>query len=224
MIITQLSEVIWRFYNDGRVSSAGITFTEADILQMVKMGYANMQRLLSYEARKTAEGDEYYFYSGILSIKRFALSPLNSKGMRRLDMMGVETFRLPKNAHITNVYPVGCSGGEADFISTQVSPGEENFYAGDPDMSFFRFHVLKGQGINTYNWPMCATSGDVESTFYDPTMDVPLDICFNVASQILDRTLRIPGFTGKSTDNSFETPTMIQFRSRLQAPQDQPIV
>lgn len=224
MIIKQLSEVIFRFYNDGRVSSTGITFTESDILQMAKMAYANMQRLLYYESKKAGDGDEYYFYSGILSIKRLALSDANSKRMRRLDMAGIETYRLPKNSHLTNVYPIGCAGEEGDFVSTQVAPGEENFYIGDPELSFFKFHVLKGQGINTYNWPSCVKYGDVESTFDDPEMDVPLDIGFNIASQILDRTLRIPGFTGKSTDNSFETPTMIQLRSRLQAPQDQPIV
>lgn len=224
MIIKQLAEVIFRFYNDGRVSSTGITFTEADILQMAKMAYANMQRLLYYESKKDGGGDEYYFYSGILSVKRFPLSDANSKGMRRLDMTGIETYRLPKNSHLTNVYPIGCTGEEGDFVSTQVAPGEENFYAGDPELSFFKFHVVKGQGINTYNWPGCVRSADVESTFDDPAMDVPLDICFNVASQILDRTLRIPGFTGKSTDNSFETPTMIQLRSRLQQQQDQQLV
>lgn len=224
MIISQLAEVIWRFYNDGRVSSTGVTITEADILQMVKMNYSNMQRLLYYESKKVNDGDEYYFYSGILSVKRFPLSEANMKGMRRADMSGVETYRLPKNSHITNVYPVGCSENEGDFEATQVAPGEENFYAGDPDMSFFRFFVLKGQGVNTYNLPPCVKSIDVEATFDDPKMDVPLDICFNIANQILGLTLRIPGFLGKSTDNSFESPQMIQMRNRLQAQQDQQVV
>lgn len=223
MIITQLSEIVWRFYQDGRAASTAQSFTEADILQMCKLAYSDMMRQLYYASKKLNDGDEYYFYSGILSVKRFKLSDANMKGMRRADMSGVEIYRLPKNSNFTTVYAVGCSDNDGEAL-TQVQPGEEVFYEGNSEFSLFKFYVPKGQGINTYNLPPCVKALDVETTFDDPKMEVSLDIGYNIAQQILGVTLRIPGFAGKETDNSFSPPHAIQLKNRLAAQQQEPIV
>lgn len=214
MTLTQLSEVIFRFYSEGRISSTGLSFKKADILQMSKMAYSNITRLLAYEARKMNDGREYYFYSSELSIKKFTLSPADSRGMRRADLTGEDLYMLPKNEHFTNVYPVGCHESIGDTL-TQVEPGEENFYIGNSKFSDFEFFVVKGMGVNTYHLPPCVTGLEIESTFDRPGINIPLDIGFNISQQVLGMTLRIPGFIGKETDNSFQTPQAIQLKNRL---------
>jgi hypothetical protein len=132
-----------------------------------------------------------------------------------------DLYRLPKNSDSIIVYPVGCNGTEGVGELTQVQPGEEVFYAGNADFKFYRFYVYKGKGIDTYNLPPCAKSIDVEATFDDADIDIPLDIAFEISSDILGISLRIPGFAGKGIDNSFEPPKSEQLRRQLQ--QAQPI-
>ena len=218
MKIGQLTEVIYRFQNEGRVNSTALTFKKPDILQMVKMAYSNITRLLAYEARKMNDGREYYFYSSELSIKSFPLSDADTRGMRRIDMSSEDLYMLPKNEHIPNVYPVGC--GDPGRAITQVEPGEENFYIGDSKFDFFEFFVVKGMGLNTYHLPPCVKKLEVESTFDRPDINIPLDIGYNISTQILGITMRIPGFVGKDTDNSFSSPQTVQLKNRLQQQQE----
>jgi hypothetical protein len=83
MNISLLTENIWRFYNDGRNEATRQTLREADILQMVKMDYSRRMRELYYSSKKMEEGDEYYFFSGILSVKRFILGDPDMKGKKK---------------------------------------------------------------------------------------------------------------------------------------------
>jgi hypothetical protein len=219
MKLKQLGEIVFRFYNEGRVNVTQLTLKEADILQYCRIAFANIMRQLYYANKKMNDGDEYYFSSPVLDIKKFALTEPNAVGMRRADMSAFDLYRLPKNSHIPNVYPVGQGCGTQDVGEiTQVQPGEENFYLG-PEFSDFMFYVVKGRGINTYHVPSCIKEVDVEATYDNDNVEVSDDIAFDVANQVLGVALRIPGFVGKDTDNPYLPPQSIQLKRAIQQPE-----
>lgn len=201
MELGQLSEIILYAYNSGRLKSTNKTFSKQDIFQMAKMSFANSLRELYYANKKLNEGDEYYFTSPLLNIKRFVLSDLIGDKFKRVEMCDINLFRLPKNAHFTNFYPVGCGDNNIDI--TQVQPAEENFYLGY-DFSNYVFCVAKGNGLNFYHLPSCITHVDVEAT-YDEGEEtiIPLDMAFDIVNQVLGVTLRVPGFGNKVVDNAY---------------------
>lgn len=219
MTLKQLSEIAYRMYNEGRVKATNQNFKQADITQMCTVAAANIFRQLYYSNKKLKEGEEYYFYSPLLSVNRFDLTDANIQGMRRASMKGFDLYRLPKNAHFTNVYPVGtgCKGNE-NMEVTQVSPGEENFYL-SPEFTFFMFYVVKGVGINTYHLPPCITSVDVETTYNSDEADISMDVAFDAIQQVLGTTLRIPGFYNKTQDNPYQSPQLAQLRRAVQQPE-----
>jgi len=108
---------------------------------------------------------------------------------RRCDMSDISMYRMPGNSHITNVYPVGaCSNDELGEI-TQVNPGEENFYANDPDFSDIMFFCIKGKGVDVYNVPPCVKSLDIEATYDGPADELEIDSA--IASVIVDQILNV---------------------------------
>lgn len=215
MIIGQLSEVIWVFYQDGRVQSTHQNLKKEDILQYAKMALSNMLRQLYYSNKRLQDGDEYYASAPLLSVINFKLSE-EKHGKRRVDMSEFDLYRLPKNSHIVSIFPVGCS--ERQTSLSQVQPGEEYFYQ-SPTFKDFQYYVEKGRGVDVYNLPECINSVDIESTFDTDEIDVSLDVAFDVANQVLGVTLRIPEFMGKDVDNSF-SPSQRLLKQRI-APQEE---
>lgn len=206
MKLGALSELIWNLYAEGRQKSTAQTFSQADVREFAKTAFSRMMRQAYVSGKKMGMGDEYYFYSPILSIKRFKVGEADSKGMRRVDMGDIDLYRLPQNSHFSNVYPVGCGGTEG-FETTQVSPAEENFYIGNPDFSSFRFYKVFGNGINTYNYPPCVTNVDIETTYdMGEETEISLDFCYDVANLTLSRMLGIPDFMGRTVDNPYTLP------------------
>lgn len=205
MRLGKLSELIWQLYASGRQKSTEQTFAIEDVKEFAKTSFSRMMRQAYVSGLKLGMGEEYYFYSPILAIQRFTLGEVDIKGMRRADMTGLDLYRLPKNAHFTNVYPVGCGGTEG-FELTQVSPGEENFYTG-VDFASFHFYVVKGTGINTYHLPPCATGVDIETT-YDANDDteISLDFAYDVCNLVLTRMTGVPDFVGRTVDNPYSLP------------------
>jgi hypothetical protein len=125
--------------------------------------------------------------------------------MRRADMIAFDLFRMPHDAHIPNAYPVGCNdGGDFKSISLLEMAGEEYFYAGNPEFKSFKFGVVKGRGIDTYNLPPCVKSLDVESTFDSPDLDpdISLDVAYEASNMTLGKMIGIPEFMNTGTDNS----------------------
>lgn len=189
MRLSTVSEIVWRFYQNGKVLANNQKLLEADITQKCKVLFSDAMRQRYYDSMK---GDEfgrpdYSFSSPVLDIKRFDLSSEEVNGARRADMGEFDLYRLPKNSHFTNVYPVGsCKNDEVGEI-TQVSPGEENFYINDPELSHFKFYVVKGRGINTYNIPVCVKFLDIETTYDSDDVDIEMSI----ASQIIDQVLNV---------------------------------
>jgi hypothetical protein len=218
MKIKTLSEVIFRFYSEGRPKATAMTFNERDIAQMVKLNFAELVRQQYYNSKKMDEYNrpDYSFVSPILSIKRFTLSDTNSRGMRRADMGEFDLFRLPKNEHFANVYFVGegCDGFDTDEI-TQVETGEENFYINNPDLSSFKFYVVKGRGINTYNVSPCIKSVDIETTYSSDDIDIEMAMAYEIASAMLGLLLKIKQVPLKILDNNY-APQPTELKHRLQ--------
>lgn len=203
MKIALLSEVIWQFYNQGRAQATNRSFDKEDILQYLKMSVAEISRKMYFEYKKNGDGEEFYFSSPMLNVKRFTLADANERGARRIDLSAWDLIRLPRDYHITNIYPVGdCTTDEDVKAVTLVTPGEENFYR-KPKFNFFQFAVVKGRGIDAYHLPLCVKSLDVETTFVDTDIDISLDVCFNAANSVLGVMLGVPGFIAKNVDNAY---------------------
>lgn len=191
MLLGVLRELGWKLYQNGKASATNQNLTKADIGQKCKLLFADAMRQRYYESKQRDDfgQPDYSFSSPVLSVKRFELPEANDRGVRRCDMSAWDMYRLPGNTHIPNVYPIGkgCKNDQLGEI-TQVNPGEENFYANDPDMSDFQFFVIKGRGLDTYHVPPCINALDVEATF-DVGDDT--DIEDGIASNIIDQILEV---------------------------------
>lgn len=219
MQLKKLSEIIWSIYQDGRVSATSVTYKEADIIELCTLALSQMQTMVFVAGQKRKDGNDNYAMAPMLSTQRFKLSAVEASGKRRADMSKFDLFRLPKNTHIVNVYPVGEGNCGAPGKSLSlVAPGEENFYLG-PNFSFFQFGVVKGTGVDAYNLPPCTHSLDIESTFNSEEIDVSNDVGYNIAQQVLGMVLRVPGFSG-DTDNPYVSPQLQQLRRQLPATPD----
>jgi len=218
MKIKQLTEVIWKFYSDGRPKATAQTLSRPDIMQMCLLSFADLMRNQYYKSKQMDEFGQadYSFLSPILSIKRFPLSDANGVGMRRADMGDFDLLRLPKNTHFTNIYPVGtdCNGDMIGDI-TQVSPGEENFYL-SPDFSSYQFFVVKGRGVNTYHVPPCIKEIDIETTYSSDDIDIAMDIAYQVAVTVLSVGVKVNGVPIKLLDNNY-APQSREIKEKLQA-------
>jgi hypothetical protein len=217
MILKEVSEVVYFFYERGRALATAKTYDKEDISMFVRMGVSNKMVQNFYATKKLNEGDEYYITSALLSVQRFELSAPDSRGMRRADMSKFDVYRLPKNAHVVNAYPVGCGGTESKSI-TIVAVGEEYFYQ-KPKFDSFKFGVPKGRGINTYHLPPCAKFLDVESTFDSDFVDVSLDVAYEVAREVLGVMLGVPFQAGKDPENTYaEVHSQLRQRVNQQQP------
>lgn len=222
MLLSVLSETIWQIYQEGRAKSTTRSFDQQDVQQYTKLAVAEVMRILYYNSKRNKDGNAFYFISPLLSIQPFSLGEANLIGMRRADMTGVDMFRMPHDAHIVSMYPRGCGDG-GDYKSIDlVEAGEEYFYAGNPKYKFFKFGVVKGSGIDTYNLPPCIETLDVEASFdsTDLDPDISMDVAFDASNLVLGKMIGMPEFTNKSTDNSYTLPQRnLKQRLSLQQPQ-----
>lgn len=217
MRIKQVAEICWTFFYDGRPKATAQTLSQEDFKQMCLLAFANNTRATYYKSKQLDQFNEpdYSFISPILDTRRFTLTEANIIGMRRADMCDTDLFRLPKNAHFTNVYPVGadCNGIALGEV-TQVCAGEENFYL-SPDFTSFLFYVVKGRGLNTYNLPPCVKEVDVESTYNADDIDISMDLAYDVIMAVLGTSIKVNGIPIKILDNPY-SPQPHEVKKRLQ--------
>jgi hypothetical protein len=211
MLLSILSNINYEFYNQGRPKSTNRSYSERDIMQFLKLAAGNILRTRYYEEIKRNGKSDLSLISPLLSIQEFLLGDPNEAGMRRADMSAFDLYRMPHDTHFSNVYPIGCVGTESQAIAI-IESGEEYYYL-KPDFKSFKFGVVKGRGINTYNLPPCATAISVEAPF-DGTdkdgnmidVDIPLDICYDASNYVLGRVIGIPDFMNKGVDNPYTIP------------------
>ncbi len=204
MKLSSVTEVVWRWYQQGKADATTQTLKLPDIQQAVAMGYAGIMRDIFLANKKAKNENEYYFYSGDLTIKEFPLSEPNIQGMRRA-LITDEVVRLPQNADVTNVYPIGtCNGLNGEI--TQVQPAEENFYL-SADFADFLFFVQKGKGINTYHLPPCIEKIAVERIYFEADMEISLDVAFDILKVVLQMIFAVKGTWDKD---------QIELRKRLE--------
>lgn len=224
MLLSELSETVWQIYNEGRPKSTIRNFSQKDVQQYVKLAVSEVFRILYYNSKRNKDGNAFYFISPLLSIQPFELSDPNLIGMRVADMSQFDLFRMPHDAHIVSMYPVGCND-HGDFKSISlVEAGEEYFYAGNPKFIKFQFGVVKGKNIHTYNLPPCVKKLDVEASFDSPDLDpdISLDVAFDASSLVLGKMIGMPEYTNKVTDNSYSLPQRnLKQRLSVQQPEVQ---
>lgn len=207
MTLDILSEFVWNWYQNGMPDATRQFLEEDDIQQMVRMSAANNFRqqyifgqkiLPARRIQPPPDEHEYYFLSPLLKVIRFKLSDADELAMRRADMGKYDLYRLPKNAHFTNIYMVNfaCAGLKKAEL-TLVPNGQEKFYAGKPKFASIVFGSIVGRGINTFNVPPCISSLDVETTYDDDSADISLDICFDVAVDVLRNAWQVGEVTGE---------------------------
>lgn len=221
MLLSQLEEINWQVYNDGRAKATNRSFDRRDIREFLIMAINEIWRVLYFSSKRNKDGTPFYFVSPTLSIQTFKLSPPNLIGMRRADMSEFDLLRMPHDMHFVSLYPVGCNdGGDYKSISL-VDPSEEYFYAGNPTFKSFRFARVMGRGLNTYNLPPCVKSLDVESTFKSAEIDPDIsnDVAYDASNMVLGRFIGIPEFENTQSDNSL-TPAKKILRQRI--PNQQP--
>lgn len=201
MTVNQLAEILWQLYDGGRPSATNQTLEREDMEQLVYLKSAEALKMRFYESRKLDEGEKTDFLGGMLGVRTYPLSEATAQG-KRVATYKEEVMRLPRNSDVTNVYPVNsnCNQTIGNTI-TQVQPGEENFYINDTDLKFFMFFVQKGKEIVTYNIPSCIEKIEVERIYTTTDLDVPLDVAYDVATNILGVTLKVRGFI-PTEDNS----------------------
>lgn len=194
MKVIQLSEIIWQLYDGGRPTATNQTLEQDDIQQMVYLKSADQLKLRFYESRKIDEGEKTDFIAGMLGVRKYDLSDANIKG-KRSALYNDEVMRLPRNMDVTNIYTLAsnCNGDIGNTI-TQIQPGEENFYINDDDLKSFMFFVQKGNSIDTYNIPPCIEEIEVERIYTTDDLDIPQDLAYEVAINILGVTLKVRGF------------------------------
>lgn len=222
MLLSELSETVWQVYSNGRARATSRNFAEKDVNQLLKLSVAEVFRLLYFASKRNKDGNAFYFISPLLSIQKFDLSEPNLIGKRRADMSAFDLFRMPHDAHIVSAYPVGCNdGGDYKSISL-VEAGEEYFYAGNPKFKSFKFGVVKGRGLDTYNLSTCVNALDIESSFDSPDLDpdISLDVAYEAANMTLGKMIGIPEFMNTGTDNSV-THLQKNLKQRLYNPQTQ---
>lgn len=203
MTTKQLSEIIYNIYDGGRPSATNVTLGKEDMAQLVFMESAYQLKMRFYQSRKDADDEKTDFIAGMLGTRVYDLTDADYRGKRSATYTE-EVLRLPKNSDVTNVYMVGSDCKETVNGSiTQVQPGEENFYMNDLDLRWYIFFVQKGKKIDTYNVPPCVKKIEVERVYTDNSMDVPLDIAFEVAMGILGFTLKVRGFV-PTEDNAYD--------------------
>lgn len=193
MTLLHLSEIVWQFYQQGRPSADSQTFGEADILQFLKLSLSNVLRKAYYDSKRLDEYGEpdYALIANFLSIKRFDLGEASADGTRLIDISSEEFFRFPKNAQLSNVYPVNNKcGGQKLKPSTLVAPGE-HYYFRAAKFEKYLHHEQSNKFIKTYNFPPCVEKVDVESTFTSEEINVILDVAYDAAVFVLNMTLGI---------------------------------
>jgi hypothetical protein len=216
MLLSTLSELNWQMYNSGRAKATSRSFSKEDVLEFLKLSVAEVFRIYYNASKRNKDGNAFYFISPLLSILPFKLGEANLIGMRRADMTGFDMFRMPHDAHIVSMYPIGCNdGGDCKSIDL-VEAGEEYFYEGKAEYNFFKFAVIKGTGLNTYNLPPCVTKLDVESSFDAPGIDpdISRDVAFDASNLVLGKMLGMPEFMNKGIDNSY-TPQQKELKQRI---------
>lgn len=201
MKLDQLSEVLWQVYDGGRPSATNQTLEQEDFGQLVYMAAASSLKLRLYESRKDRDDEKTDLIAGMLSSMQFELTDANYQG-RRTAAFTEEVMRLPKNTDVTNVYMVADNcGGTVNGEITQMQPAEENFYANDTDLKFFKFYVQKAGRIDTYNIPPCVKKIEVERIYLTENLDIPLDMAFEISTYILGVVVKMKGFI-PTEDNS----------------------
>ena len=216
MKLTQLSEVIWQYYDGGRPTANNQTLEQDDIAQMVFMALAQQSNLRLFQSRKEGDGEKTDFLGGMLSSIQYDLTEANYQG-RRSATYNEEVIRLPKNSDVANVYMVGedCEGTINGSI-TQVQPAEENFYINDPNLKVYQFFVQKKNRIDTYNVPPCVKKIEVERIFMVDDLDVPLDVAFGVATYVLGTSLKVRGFIPTEDDTYDGNRNELRYRMEQQ--------
>jgi len=220
MKLKQVSEVIWQIYNKGRAKATAQTYNKNDIKQLVTMGVGQKMRARYIEGKKLDVRNDYYYYTGDLDSKPYDLGEANMIGMRRIEIPD-DIIKLPNNMDIVNVYPVGsCKGTDGSKQITQVAPGEENFYltAAFEDFWFFR---EKGKGLNFYHIPPCVKQIEVERVYVNDNLDVSLDLCYDVGTEILGIIFKAKQtIIVKPTDNPYQ-PDAVELRKKLEEQQQE---
>lgn len=189
MILKNIKELAWRWYQNGKAYASDQHLRQQDIEFKLKLLIADALRQRYYESKQLDGRPDPSPVSSMLTVMSFELGDPDGRGMRRLNMGGVNMYRLPSNSHIPNIWPSsgGCGTDEVGQI-TQVDTGEENFYINSPDHKDFKFFVIKGGGLNTYNIPPCVKGLDVEATF---DIGDSADIDMGIASMAVDQLLGV---------------------------------
>lgn len=219
MLLSQLQEVNWQVYYDGRAKATNRGFDKEDIREFLLLAINEVWRVLYFASKRNKDGNTFYFVSPTLSIQEFPLGEVNPSGVRVADMSKFDMLRMPHDMHFVNIIPLGDCEGMGKSIPV-VEPSEENFYKNK--FPFFQFARVSGRNLLTFHVPPCASKVEVESTFTAPHLDPDIspDVAFDASNIVLGRFIGIPEFSNSGKDNPL-TPSQKILRQKLPTQQAQ---
>lgn len=193
MKLSTLSEVIWRFYQEGRPNVKDRTFGKRDVTQYLKLAVANILRKTYYDSKSRDDWKEadQSLISDLLTTIELEVGDADGNGVRKIDISGLEFYRFPNNSQLSNVVPLNnkCEGQQLK-PSTLVKPGEHYFYTGTK-FQYFLHHELNNKTILCYNWPSCVAKANVVSTIVTEDMIILLDVGYEAGTGVLNMMLGI---------------------------------
>lgn len=206
-----ISSLLHEMYDGGRIKSTSLTLSQRDMLQYVKLGYANVMRNMWLSLNKGETNDEYYFFTGVLQPKTFNVE--KGYSFKIVDMTDTPTIRMPQNNHIFEVRLIGEGCESMGEPIPQVQPGEAKFYTG-ADFSTYSFFELVGSKLRIYNAGDCVKEAEVLALYDDPDAEIPDDIGFDVIKAVLKDVFDVKTFDRvKIDDNSNQL--IHEIKSRL---------
>jgi len=213
-----IAALLQEMYDGGRIKATNITLEHRDMLEYVKLGYANVMRNMWLTLNKGNTTDEYYFFTGILTPREFDVT--GEKNPRVVDMTGVSLIRMPQNNHLFEVLPVAeqdcIDGGEP---IPMVQPAEAKFYKG-ADYTGVQFFEPKGSKLYIYNLPSCIKKVEVTTLYDDEEAEIPADIGFDIIKAVLRDVLGVKEIDRvKIDDNGSAMMRQIKQQLGVAAPQ-----
>lgn len=195
-----IAQLLQELYDGGRIKVTSLTLEHRDMLEYVKLGYANVMRNMWLALNKGDTTDEYYFFTGMLTPRTIKLK--EGRNPRIADMSEYSVIRMPRNNHLFEVLPMGEGCTDGGKAIPMVQPGEGKFY-NDSEYAGITFFEPRGRKLFVYNVGECITELEVTALWDDEDSDIPADISFDIIKSVLKDVLMVKDIDRvKIDDNS----------------------
>lgn len=213
MTLVNLSYLLESFFYNGVVKSNSKQLTRDDMLQYIKIAYANVMRNLIITTRAKDIVDSSYLVVGSLLRKEYEVKQIN-KRKKHIDISKTPIILLPENQHIFSINPINENGCEVGDV-IMIQPAESKFYKNDADFDSFIFCEQVGNLIEIYNLPDCISKIEIEAVFDNVDAEIPNDIAADVIKYVLKDMLLIKQISVDKIDDNNPNDFVQELKQKL---------